>query len=191
MGTRKQIALGNLDLKFFWTWAIGVLVGALIGNVLLPHVSTEILTAIFALYLIGIGIYEGFLKGRVTAEAPPRGAVKLAVASAIGCAAALTGTAGGTVATPVLQAFGVSIEAAIATSSATGLVTGTIGTIGAILAGWHAQDLPRYCLGYVDLVIFIAMLPAVMIAAPVGVRTGRLLSETWLRRSFRSSSRPI
>ena len=28
------------------------------------------------------------------------------------------------------------------------------------------------------------MMPAVMIAAPIGVRTGHLLSEAWLRRSF-------
>jgi uncharacterized protein len=131
-----------------------------------------------------VAIYEGFVKGHVTAKGPLLGAVKLAVASAIGCAAALTGTAGGTVATPVLQVFGVRIETAIATSSATGLVTGTIGTIGAIFAGWHAQGLPSYSLGYVDLIIFVAMLPAVMIAAPIGVRTGHLLSEAWLRRAF-------
>ena len=180
----KQVRLGNLDLKFYWSWAAGVLVGALVGNVLLPYCSTEILTAVFAVYLVAVAIYEGFVKGHVSAKVPLLGAVKVAVASAIGCVAALTGTAGGTVATPVLQMFGVRIETAIATSSATGLVTGTIGTIGAILAGWHAQGLPSYRLGYVDLIIFVAMLPAVMIAAPIGVRTGQLLSEAWLRRSF-------
>jgi uncharacterized protein len=182
--TWKQVGLGNLDLKFYRTWAVGVLVGALVGNVLLPYCSTEILTAVFAVYLIAVAIYEGFVKGHVTAKVPLDGAVKAAVASAIGCVAALTGTAGGTVATPVQQAFGVRIEAAIATSSATGLVTGTIGTIGAILAGWRAQGLPSYSLGYVDLVVFAAMLPAVMIAAPIGVRIGHLLSEAWLRRTF-------
>jgi uncharacterized membrane protein YfcA len=156
----------------------------LVGNVLLPYCSTEILTAVFAVYLIAVGIYEGFVKGHVTAKLPLEGAVKAAVASAIGCVAALTGTAGGTVATPVLQAFGVRIETAIATSSATGLVTGTIGTIGAVLAGWHAQGLPSHSLGYVDLIIFVAMMPAVMIAAPIGVRTGHMLSEAWLRRTF-------
>jgi uncharacterized membrane protein YfcA len=182
--TRKQLALGNLDLKFFWTWAVGVLVGALIGNVVLPHASTEILTGIFALYLIAVGIHEAFLKRATSAATPPRGVIKLAVAAAIGGVAALTGTAGGTVTTPALQAFGVSIAAAIATSSATGLVTGTVGTVGALLAGWHAPDLPRYCIGYVDIVIFVAMVPAVMIAAPLGVQTGRSLSEAWLRRAF-------
>ncbi|MFZ0115574.1 MAG: TSUP family transporter, partial [Xanthobacteraceae bacterium] len=35
--TWKQVGLGNLDLKFYRTWAVGVLVGALVGNVLLPY----------------------------------------------------------------------------------------------------------------------------------------------------------
>ena len=182
--TRKQIRLGNLDLKFFRIWAVGIFVGALIGNVLLPHISTEILMAIFALYLFVVGIYEGFAKGRVTAKATPHAAAYLSAASATGCVAALTGTAGGTLTTPVLQAFGVPIKSAIAIASATGLVTGSIGSIGAILAGWPVRSLPPYSLGYIDGIIFVAMLPAILFSAPIGVRTQRFLSETWLRRAY-------
>lgn len=184
VATRKQIRLGNLDLKFFRIWAVGIFVGALIGNVLLPHISTEILMAIFAIYLLGVGSYEGFAKGRVTAKAMPHAAADLAVGSAIGCIATVTGTAGGTLTTPVLQAFGVALKSAIAIASATGLVTGGIGTIGAIVAGWHAPGLPPYCLGYIDGVVFVAMLPAIIYSTPIGIRTQRLLSETWLRRGY-------
>jgi uncharacterized protein len=96
----------------------------------------------------------------------------------------LTGTGGGTLTTPALQAFSVRLEAAIATASATGLVTGAIATIGAVVGGWHARDLPAYSLGYVDLAIFIAMMPTILIAAPLGVRVGHRLSEAWLRRIY-------
>ncbi len=139
--TRKQLALGNLDLAFFRTWAVGILAGVLIGTALLPFVSTEVLQAIFAGFTVTVGVYEAFLKDRTTiARAAPHGAVKLAVAAAIGCLAALTGTGGGTLTTPALQAFSVRLEAAIATASATGLVTGTVATIGAVVGGWHARD---------------------------------------------------
>jgi uncharacterized membrane protein YfcA len=118
--TRKQLALGNLDLSFFRTWAVGILIGVLIGTALLPFASTELLQVIFALFMVTVGVYEGFLKDRlVIARVPPQGATKLGVASAIGCLAALTGTGGGTLATPILQAFSMRMEAAIATSSAT------------------------------------------------------------------------
>jgi uncharacterized protein len=183
--TRKQLTLGNLDLTFFRTWALGILIGALIGTVLLPYASTESLQVIFALFILTVGIYEGFLKDRLMiAPSAPHGAVKLAVAAAIGCLAALTGTGGGTITTPVLQAFSVRLEAAIATASATGLVTGTIATTGAVVGGWHTPNLPPYSLGYVDLAIFAAMLPTIMIAAPIGVGAGHRLSETWLRRIY-------
>jgi uncharacterized membrane protein YfcA len=183
--TRKQIALGNLDLKFYRTWALGILAGVLVGNVLLPYAPTEALVALFAAYLLAVAIFEAFLKHRIAfGTAPPRGAVKVGIAAAVGCIAALTGTAGGTVTTPILQAFGLAIESAIAIASATGVVPGSVGTVGAILAGWNAPGLPRFCLGYVDVLIFVAMLPAIMVAAPLGVRAGRVLSESWLRRTF-------
>src|SRR5262249_11253655 len=153
--TRKQLALGNLDLPFFKTWALGIFVGVLIGTALVPLASTEILQAIFAAFMVTVGVYEGFFKHRmVIAKAAPRGALKLALAAAIGLLAALTGTGGGTLTTPALQAFSVRLEAAIATASATGLITGAVATIGAVVGGWHVRGLPVYSLGYVDLAIF-------------------------------------
>jgi uncharacterized membrane protein YfcA len=183
--TRKQYALGNLDLSFYRTWALGILVGVLVGLVLLPHASTEALKVIFALFMVTVGVYVGFVGDRfVIAHEAPRGAIKLGVASAIGCVAALTGTGGGTMVTPILKAFGVKLEAAIATASATGLVTGVVATIGAVLGGWRTPNLPSYSVGYVDLAVFAAMMPAIMIAAPIGVRVGRMLSDAWLRRVY-------
>src|SRR5262249_3293593 len=159
--------------------------GVLIGTALVPLASTEILQAIFAAFMVTVGVYEGFFKHRmVIAKAAPRGALKLALAAAIGLLAALTGTGGGTLTTPALQAFSVRLEAAIATASATGLITGAVATIGAVVGGWHVRGLPVYSLGYVDLAIFAAMMPTILIAAPAGVRAGHSLSEAWLRRGF-------
>jgi len=76
------------------------------------------------------------------------------------------------------------METAIATASATGLVTGVVATTGAVISGWHVRALPGYSLGYVDLAIFTAMLPTILIAAPIGVRAGHRLSEAWLRRVY-------
>ena len=183
--TRKQLALGNLDLPFFRTWAVGIFAGVLIGTALVPLASTEILQAIFAAFMVAVGVYEALFKhGMGIAKTAPRGAVKLGLAAAIGGLAALTGTGGGTLTTPALQAFSMRLETAIATASATGLVTGVVATAGAVVSGWHVRDLPAYSLGYVDLAIFVAMMPTILIAAPIGVRAGHWLSETWLRRVY-------
>jgi uncharacterized membrane protein YfcA len=183
--TRKQYALGNLDLSFYRTWAVGILAGVLVGLALLPYASTEVLKIIFALFMVTVAVYVGFIGDRfVIAHEAPKGAVKLGVAASIACVAALTGTGGGAMVTPVLKAFSVKLEQAIATASATGLVTAPVATIGAILGGWRTPDLPSYSLGYIDLVIFVAMMPGIVIAAPIGVRVGRMLSDVWLRRVY-------
>ena len=183
--TRKQYALGNLDLGFYKTWAIGLLIGVVIGAILLPYGSTEILQTVFAIYMVLVGIYTALGHGRFSfGSQPPAGGKKIGLASVVGLVAALTGTGGGTQTTPILSAFKFPLAKAIAISSATGLVTGTVATMGNILTGWHAPDLPSYSLGYVDVVIFIVMLPTVMIAAPLGVRVGHMMSETMLRRTY-------
>jgi uncharacterized protein len=55
---------------------------------------------------------------------------------------------------------------------------------GALVGGGHVRGLPAYSLGYVDFAIFIAMMPTILIAAPLGVRAGHRLSEAWLRRVY-------
>jgi len=98
--------------------------------------------------------------------------------------AAMTGTAGGTLTTPILSAFNMNLERAMAIAAATGLVTGTVGAIGGIIGGWNAKDLPAYSLGYVDVAIFLVMVPTVMISAPIGVSVGHKMSKRTLQLSY-------
>jgi uncharacterized membrane protein YfcA len=172
--TREQYALGNLDVAFYKTWVIGLFIGVALGAILLPYGSTEILLTLFAVYILLVGFYIAFGRVRFSSRgAPPSGGKRIGIASFVGLVAALTGTSGGTLTTPILNTCGLALEKAIAIASATGLVTGTIATIGGIITGWHARDLPSYSLGYVDLVIFIVMMPTVMISAPLGRRRRR------------------
>ena len=62
--TRKHAKLGDLDVAFFETWAIGLLVGVIIGSILLPYGSTEILQALFSIYIVLVGVYIAINHGR-------------------------------------------------------------------------------------------------------------------------------
>ena len=148
--TRKQLALGNLELAFFRTWAVGIFVGVLIGTALLPYTSTEILQVIFALFMLTVGVYEGFLKDRlVIAPAAPHGAVKLGVAAAISCSPALTGTGGGTISefTPDPAGGRRSSGGRDRHCIGIGLVTGTVATISISVEGNHTLNLRHLSLG--------------------------------------------
>ena len=183
--TRKHYKLGDLDLGIFKTWAIGLVVGVAIGSILLPFGSTEILQVLFSIYIILVGFYIAFNHGRFSfGKEPPKGARMVGISSVVGFIAAMTGTSGGTLTTPTLSAFNMQLERAMAISAATGLITGTVGAIGSIIGGWNAKDLPTYSLGYVDIVIFLVMVPTVMMAAPVGVSVSHKMNERTLQLTY-------
>jgi uncharacterized membrane protein YfcA len=172
-------------VEFFKTWAVGLLVGVVIGSILLPFGSTEILQALFSIYIVLVGLYIAFNHGRFFfGQQPPEGAKMVGLSSVVGFVAAMTGTSGGTLTTPILSAFNMRLERALAISAATGLITGTAASIGAIISGWNAKELPSYSLGYVDVIIFLVMVPTVMVAAPIGVSVSHKMNERTLQLTY-------
>ncbi len=183
--SRKHYKLGDLDLGVFRTWAIGLVIGVAIGSILLPFGSTEILQALFSIYILLVGFYIAFSRGRFSlGQKPPKGAKMVSISSIVGFIASMTGTSGGTLTTPTLSAFSMPLERAMAIAAATGLITGTVGAIGSIIGGWNAADLPSFSLGYVDVLIFLVMTPTVMIAAPIGVSVSHKMNEQTLQFAY-------
>lgn len=184
MATYKQHRLGNLDMGYYRTWALGVLLGLLVGLPLLPQVPSRLLKVFFLIFILLILVYMARFDERVKlASQPPQGLPKLAIAAIIGCVAILTGTGGG-ITSPIMKAFNMPLKKAIALSSATGIVASGVGTFGVILSGWNAQGLPPYSLGFVDPVIWLVMLPTTLLAVPVGVKVSNRLRKVWLHRAY-------
>jgi hypothetical protein len=74
------------------------------------------------------------------------------------------------------------VRLAILIASATALVVATAGTVGAIVSGSGVPGFPPYSLGYLDLIVWVTMVPTAMVAAPFGVRLGHELNKTRLNR---------
>lgn len=184
MATYKQYQLGNIDFGYYRTWAVGLLLGLLVGLPLLPHAPSRLLKIFFLIFILFVLMYMACFDGRVKlADQPPQGLPKLAIAAVIGCVAILTGTGGG-ITSPIMKAFTMPLKRAIALSSATGIVISGVGTLGVILNGWNAQGLPPYSLGFVDSVIWLVMLPTTLLAVTVGVKVSNRLSKIWLHRAY-------
>jgi uncharacterized membrane protein YfcA len=183
--TRRHYMLGDFDVGLYKTWAVGLLVGVAIGSILLPFGSTEVLQTLFSVYIVLVGLYIAFNHGRLTlGQKPPKGARMVGISSVVGLIAAMTGTSGGTLTTPILSSFNVQLERAMSISAATGLITGTGGVIGSVISGWNAGGLPPYSLGYLDVAIFLVMMPTVMIAAPIGVSVSHKMNERTLQLAY-------
>ncbi len=181
----KQYQQGNLDLGFYRNWAIGVFVGVIVGLFLVPYISTEAFQIIFVVFLLSVAVYVGFAPESIrVSDSPPRGLTRIGLGSAVGIAAALTGTGGGALVTPALKAFSMPIKKAIATASATGLVVGTVGTVGFVIHGWGTPARPSYSLGYVDLVVALGMMPTVLIGAPLGAHASNAMNEKVVKWTY-------
>jgi uncharacterized membrane protein YfcA len=106
------------------------------------------------------------------------------VPAAIGGVATMMGIGGGTVGVPCMTLCGVPIHRAVGTASAFGAIISIPGTIGSIIAGWHAAHLPPYSLGYVNLLGFLLIAPASYFVAPFGAQIAHMTDVKRLRYLF-------
>ena len=94
------------------------------------------------------------------------------------------GVSGGAFTTPTLVAMSYPLRGALATATATALVASVIGAVGSIFNGLGYPDLPRFSLGYVNLLAVVVMLPGVLLMAPMGVKTANHMSKARLTKAL-------
>lgn len=149
-----------------------VILGVGLGILLARYLSTTLLEIFFGIFLLLIGLWmiSGF-EPREGTELPKHSGFYV-VMTFIGMLSGILGIGGGTLVIPFLTRHQVSLRQAVGLSSAVGLVTSLVGTIGMILSGWNADHLPPYALGFV----YIPAVFGIMIPSFAGVKGGVWLS---------------
>jgi uncharacterized membrane protein YfcA len=120
---------------------------------------------------------------RFAAEMPGP-AVQIPVGAGVGFLSSVMGVGGATYLTPFLQLYGRPIHQAIGTAAGCTTFVAIPAVIGYAWAGWGAAGLPPYSLGYVSLFGAATIIPASVLAAPVGVRLAHGLSRRRLEIAF-------
>jgi uncharacterized protein len=183
--TRKQLQLGNLDTQYYRSWAIAILIGAILGVVILRYLTTEILQAIFVFFVVAVAIYMGLAPpSLVIARQLPAGFAKGAIGFGVGVFSVLTGVGGGIFVTPILALCSYPIRRAMALATATTFIIGLVGAVGAIIIGWGTPGRPEFALGYVDLIAFLVMSPIVWVFSPLGARVASHINPRLLRKLY-------
>ena len=182
MGHAKK---GAVDFAVLKSWSPGIVLGVLAGALVADLVTGRVLMIVFAVMAMVFAINLSFLKEtRTIGTDVPSKLGGTAIASVMGFFSTLMGIGGGTFGVTALTLFGMPIHRAVATAAGFGTVIAIPGTIGYIIGGWGQADLPAYSLGYVSLIGFALIVPATVLAAPVGVRLAHSLDRTVLRRIF-------
>ena len=181
-GHRAKGAVDIPVLVRMGPWIVaGVVVGILIANISSGTTLKWIWAIAASLFALKMSL--GRDDWRLGHNLPGRPWLEI-VSSAIGCLSTLMSIGGATFVVPFLTLYGRPILQAIGTASGIGPMIAVPGTIGYMWAGWGAQNLPPFSLGYVSLLGALVIAPISVLAAPYGVRVAHKIPRRRLELAF-------
>ncbi|MCC6982775.1 MAG: sulfite exporter TauE/SafE family protein [Bauldia sp.] len=177
--------IGAVDMDLLRRWTVVIPLGAIAAGLVAGFISGEALRGIFAFLatLIALKLLFGGQWMRLGSELPGEPARAL-VGFLIGLFSTLMGIGGGVFNNTFMTLYGRSMHQAVATSSGIGVLISIPGVIGFVIAGWGADGLPAFSLGYVNLLAVVVIMPVTLFLAPYGARLAHRLSRRQLEAGF-------
>jgi uncharacterized membrane protein YfcA len=162
----------------------GIVAGTYLGTWVAAMLSTNILKGFFGLFILYVATQMLMgLKPKAGRTVPGTAGI-FGAGCGIGVFSSLAGIGGGTLGVPFLTWCNLRIHKAIGTAAGIGLPIAVTGTLGYIINGWNAPNLPVHSLGYVSLPVLSGIVFASVLTAPVGVRLAHSLPVEKLKKIF-------
>ncbi|MEL6861125.1 MAG: sulfite exporter TauE/SafE family protein [Pseudomonadota bacterium] len=176
---------GAVDWHILRTWALWIMLGAVLGQLVAGELSARALKGFFGAmaYLLAAQLFFG-RPGWKLADDLPGGAGRVALGGGVGTLSALMGIGGGTFGVSLMAVCGRSIHQAVATAAGFGVAIGLPSAITAIIVGWGREGLPPFSLGHVNLVAFALISVFTVTMAPIGARLAHRSDPQLLKRLF-------
>jgi uncharacterized membrane protein YfcA len=183
--SRAHRRQGAVDEQVAGRWIPPIAAGAAFGAAAAAAVSGAALRGIFGFVALTVAAY---MLLRDEPRAPLSGVIAAPGPSAwpagIGFVSALMGIGGGTLSVPALLRCGLPIHRAVGTSAWLGLWIALPAAAGFAWLGFGRDGLPPGSVGFVSLPGLAVLVPASVLAAPVGARIAHGLSRRALRAAF-------
>lgn len=176
----KKKAIHYSVIKFL---APGLFFGCIGGSFLALFLSSHILSYIFGVMAVVLGIYFFFprLPHLHISSAPNRTLGFFGLF--IGCLSSLLGIGGGSLTFPVLLGYQVPVKNASANSSGATLLTTLIGSLTYLVIAWNKPELPQ-TFGFIELPAFIGISLGAIITSPIGVKLSHVLNVKLIKQIF-------
>ncbi len=162
----------------------GIFIGSLGGAFIADLLSGVILQICFGFFALLVGIY--FLKPHALHEGHHRlpSPLKLSgISFGVSFMSNILGIGGGIITVPILMAYKVSDQKAIASSSAITLLITSLGALAYLFFGLNEAPL-KDSIGFIYIPAFCIIAATTFFAAPLGVKLAHQLSAKTLRRIF-------
>lgn len=185
VSARAHYRRDAVDLALLRRWGPWVLLGTLVGTVVAGLVRGSVLSGVFAVVALFVAANMAFRpEGHRLRDSLPSPPVQAPIAAVIGALSAMMGIGGGTLSVPTLSACAYPIRKAVGTAAALGMIIAVPGTVGFLVAGIDVAGRPPGSVGFVNLIGFALIVPATILAAPLGAHVAHAVSPTLLRRAF-------
>ena len=162
----------------------GILAGTFGGTFVASRVASGPLAIFFVVFTAYVAV-QMLLNIKPQPSRTLPGAVGVTgVGVGIGGISALVAIGGGSLTVPFLTWCNVPVRNAIATSAAVGFPIAVAGTLGYIVNGWGARDMPPYTAGYIYIPALILVAGVSVTMAPLGARLAHRLQVALLKRIF-------
>jgi uncharacterized membrane protein YfcA len=181
---RAHHAHGAVRWPLVKTIAPGILVGTFLGAQLASLIPTRPLAIFFTVFMSYVAFQMlANIKPKPSRQLPGSAGM-FGVGSSIGAISALVAIGGGSLSVPFMTWCNVKMHDAIGTSAAIGLPIAVAGTLGYLVGGWGASDLPAWSFGYVYLPALAACVVTSMLTAPIGAKAAHRLPVATLKKIF-------
>lgn len=162
----------------------GILVGTFLGSCVAAKLSTGFLKGFFVAFLYYVSIQMLLnIKPKAHRQIPGKFGM-FGAGLAIGAVSSLVGIGGGTMSVPFMVWCNVAMHTAVGTSAAIGFPIALAGTIGYIINGLGAPNLPSLSFGYIYLPALFGVAAVSVLTAPYGAKLAHKLPVATLKRFF-------
>ncbi len=181
---RAHHAHGAVQWPIVRTIAPGILIGTFLGAQLASLIPTRPLAIFFTVFMSYVAFQMlANIKPKPSRQLPGTLGMFL-VGSGIGAISALVAIGGGSLSVPFMTWCNVKMHHAIGTSAAIGLPIAVAGTLGYLVGGVGATDLPAGSFGYIHLPALAACVAMSILTAPLGAKAAHRLPVPTLKKIF-------
>jgi uncharacterized membrane protein YfcA len=184
LSVRAHHRMGAVQWAVFAWMTVGILIGAGLGSLTASYIAGPNLQKIIGVFAILVAIQMALdFKPKAGRGVPGKGGLT-AAGVVIGWASAIFGIGGGSLTVPFLTWRSLTMQQAVATSSACGFPIAVASAISFMILGWHDPLLPSHSLGFVYLPALIGIAVTSMFFARFGAKLAHKLSPRLLKRLF-------
>jgi uncharacterized membrane protein YfcA len=174
-----------VDFDIVKSYGIFVVLGVIVGTIFAASLKTKSLVLFFSIVILFLGIYLLLLKEKEkNIIIKMKLHLKIILGFIVGFISAPMGIGGAVMNVPILKFFGYSINKAIGSAAAVGILIAMFGAIGFLISGSYLKTNLPFSIGFLNIPAFLIFIPITTFMARIGAKTVHKIDKNKISKFF-------